>query len=157
MKSAFKLRIIALFYAILFSTLALAQNNVSGKVSDNSGKGISGASVTTSGGRGTTTNADGNYSLSLPNGSATISASFVGYATVAKTINVSGNTTVDFVLIESATELEQIILTTGSRSLPRSSINTPLPIDALQAADLRTTSQISFDKQLQYRVPSFNA
>jgi iron complex outermembrane receptor protein len=156
MKSAFKLRIIALFYAILFSTLALAQNNVSGKVSDNSGKGISGASVTVNGGRGTSTNADGNYSLSLPNGSATISASFVGYATVTKTINVSGNTTVDFVLIESATELEQIILTTGSRSLPRSSINTPLPIDALQAADLKTTSQISFDKQLQYRVPSFN-
>jgi iron complex outermembrane receptor protein len=113
-------------------------------------------SVTVSGGRGTTSNADGNYSLSLPNGSATISASFVGYATVTKTINVSGNTTVDFVLIESATELEQIILTTGSRSLPRSSINTPLPIDALQAADLKTTSQISFDKQLQYRVPSFN-
>src|ERR1700741_3513383 len=140
MKSPFKLRIIACFYAILFSTLALAQNNISGKVSDNSAKGISGASVTTDGGRGTTTNADGNYSLSLPNGSATISASFVGFATVSKTITVSGNMTVDFVLLESAAELGEVILTTGSRSLPRSSINTPLPIDALQAADLKTTS-----------------
>ena len=156
MKSTFKLRIIACFYAILFSTLVLAQNTISGKVSDNSGKGISGASVTTGGGRGTTTNADGNYSLSLPNGSVTISASFVGFATVSKTIAVSGNMTVDFVLLESAAELGEVILTTGSRSLPRSSINTPLPIDALQAADLKTTSQISFDKQLQYRVPSFN-
>ena len=156
MKSAFKLRIIASSYAILFSTLVLAQNTISGKVSDNSGQGISGASVTAGGGRGTTTNADGNYSLSLPNGSAKISASFVGFATVTKTVTVSGNMTVDFVLLESAAELGEVILTTGSRSLPRSSINTPLPIDALQAADLKTTSQISFDKQLQYRVPSFN-
>jgi iron complex outermembrane receptor protein len=31
-----------------------------------------------------------------------------------------------------------------------------LPIDALSAADLRTTGQVTFDKQLQYRVPSFN-
>ena len=156
MKSAFKLRIIASFYAILFSTIALAQNNVSGKVTDNSGKGISGASVSAKGGRGTLTNAEGNYSLLLPNGSNTITVSFVGYLTQTKTLNVSGNTTLDFVLQESSVELGEVILTTGSRSLPRSSINTPLPIDALQAADLRTTAQISFDKQLQYRVPSFN-
>ena len=156
MKSSFKLRIVASFFTMLSSSLVFAQNNVSGKVSDNSGKGISGASVTTGGGRGTTTNADGNYSLSLPNGSVTISVSFVGFATVSKTVTVSGNTTVDFVLLESAAELGEVILTTGTRSLPRSSINTPLPIDALHSADLKSTAQTSFDKQLQYRVPSFN-
>ena len=156
MKSSFKLRIAVSFFTMLSSFLSFAQNNVSGKVSDNSGKGIAGASVTAGGGRGTTTNSDGNYSLLLPNGSVTISASFVGFATVSKTVNVSGNTTVDFVLLEAAAELGEVILTTGTRSLPRSSINTPLPIDALHSADLKSTAQISFDKQLQYRVPSFN-
>ena len=156
MKLAFKLRVLVSIFTILSSTSALAQNTVSGKVSDNAGKGISGASVTAGGGRGTTTDADGSYSLSLPNGSVTISASFVGFATVSKTVTVSGNTTVDFVLVESAAELGEIILTTGTRALPRSSINTPLPIDALHSADLKSTAQISFDKQLQYRVPSFN-
>ena len=156
MKSAIKLRIIVSCYTILSSCLALAQNTVSGKVSDNTGAGIAGASVTAGGGRGTTTGTDGMYSLSLPGGSATITASFVGYASVSKTVNVSGNTTVDFVLVQTTGELGEVILTTGTRSLPRSSINTPLPIDALHAADLKTTAQISFDKQLQYRVPSFN-
>jgi iron complex outermembrane receptor protein len=141
---------------MLSSCLVFAQNNVSGKVSDNSGKGISGASVTAGAGRGTSTDADGNYSLSLPGGSVTITASFVGFAAVSKTVTVSGNMTVDFVLLEAAAELGEVILTTGTRSLPRSSINTPLPIDALHSADLKSTAQISFDKQLQYRVPSFN-
>ena len=155
MKSAIKLRIIVSCYAILSSGLVLAQNDVSGKVTDNAGTGIAGASVT-AGGRGTTTGTDGNYSLSLPSGTVTISVSFVGYATVSKTVTVSGNTTVNFVLLQAATELEQVILTTGTRSLPRSAVNTPLPIDALFSADLKSTAQMTFDKQLQYRVPSFN-
>ena len=156
MKSAIKLRIVVLFCTILSSSLALAQNNVSGKVTDNAGAGVAGASVTAGGGRGTTTSVDGSYSLFLPSGSVTITVSYVGYASVSKTVNVTGNTTVDFVLVQTATELEQIILTTGSRSLPRSSVNTPLPIDVIQAGDLKSTAQLSFDKQMQYRVPSFN-
>ena len=156
MKSAIMLRIIVFCYTIFLSSMALAQNNVSGKVSDNSGQGIPGASVTAGGGRGTTTKTDGTYMFSLPNGTFTITVSFVGYATESKTVNVSGNTTVDFVLIETAGELGEIILTTGTRSLPRSPVNTPLPIDVLHSADLKSTAQISFDKQLQYRVPSFN-
>ena len=156
MKSAIKLRIIVLCYTILSSCLALAQNTVSGKVSDNTGAGIAGASVTAGSGRGTSTGADGMYSLSLPSGSATLTVSFVGYATVTRTINVTGDATVNFVLLQSAGELGEVILTTGTRSLPRSAVNTPLPIDALHAADQKSTAQISFDKQLQYRVPSFN-
>ena len=140
---------------IFFGLTSVAQNTVSGKVGDNSGKGISGASVT-SAGRGTQTNADGMYSLSLPNGSVTITVSFVGYVPASKTVNVSGSTTVDFVLTDSDGELGEIILTTGSRSLPRSSVSTPLPIDAISNSDLKSTGQTTFDKQLQYRVPSFN-
>ena len=156
MKSMIRTGIIAILLAIFSTTNVLAQNTVSGKVSDNSGKGISGASVTASGGIGAQTNADGNYSLSLPNGAATITASFVGYAALSKGVTVSGNMTVDFVLLESSGDLGEIILTTGARSLPRSSINTPLPIDVISNADLKSTAQTTFDKQLQYRVPSFN-
>ena len=72
MRTKIKMRISVLLFTMISSTVVLAQNTVSGKVSDNSGKGISGASVTVSAGKGTQTNADGMYSLSLPNGSATI-------------------------------------------------------------------------------------
>ena len=89
-------------------------------------------------------------------GSATITVSFVGFIPASKTINVSGKMTVDFILNESTGELSEIILSTGTRSMLRSSVNTPLPIDVLSPADLKSTAQVSFDKQLQYRVPSFN-
>jgi iron complex outermembrane receptor protein len=156
MKSAICTRIILLLFVIISSASISAQNTISGKVSDNTGKGVSGASVTTAGGRGTQTDKDGKYSLSVPNGSVTITVSFVGYVPASKTVTVSENMTVDFVLEEATGELGEVILTTGSRSLPRSSVNTPLPIDALNAADLKSTAQTTFDKQLQYRVPSFN-
>src|ERR1051326_2181691 len=42
------------------------------------------------------------------------------------------------------------------RSLPRSAVGTPLPVDNVDFPTLRSTGQISFDKTLQYRVPSFN-
>ncbi len=148
--------IITCMLIIFSSTIISAQNTVTGKVSDNSGKGIPGASVTSGGRQGAQTNADGNYSLSLPSGAATITVSFVGYTSISKAVTVTGNMTVDFILQGSVGELGEIILTTGARSLPRSSINTPLPIDVISNADLKSTAQTTFDKQLQYRVPSFN-
>ncbi len=156
MQRKIKIGIIVTFFSIISSSVILAQSTVSGTVSDNSGKGIGGATATVKGGRVTSTDVDGKYSLSVPNGSVTITVSFVGYTSTSKTVNVSGNMTVDFVLLESASELGEVILTTGSRSLPRSSINTPLPIDAISNNDLKSTAQTTFDKQLQYRVPSFN-
>src|ERR1043165_7757000 len=135
MRTKISLAVIVLLLSIISSTAVLAQNTVSGKVSDNSGQGVSGASVTAGSGRGTQTDANGKYSLKVPNGSITITVSFVGFTSVSKTINVTGSMTVDFVLSEAAGGLTEIILTTGSRSMPRSSVNTPLPIDALQAGD----------------------
>ena len=120
MKSLIRTGIIAILLSLFCSTNVSAQNTVSGKVSDNSGKGISGASVTSISGLGGVTNADGNFSLSLPKGATTITASFIGYSSLSKGITVSGNMTVDFMLVESSGDLGEIILTTGSRSLPRS-------------------------------------
>ena len=155
MRSIISKWFIVLIITIIPTAFISAQNSVTGKVSDKSGKGIAGASVI-AGSRGTSTNTDGMYSLSLSNGSATITVSFVGFATASKTVNVSGATTVDFTLTESASDLGEVILTTGLRSQPRSSLNTPIPIDAISNSDLKSTAQTTFDKQLQYRVPSFN-
>lgn len=141
---------------LFISGSLIAQFTVNGKVTDNTGRSVVGASVTSGSGRGTQTNQDGFYSISLPGGTVTLTVSYVGYSSQSKTVNVTGNTTVDFVLTESSAELGEVILSTGSRSLPRSAVNTPLPIDALSNLDLKSTAQTTFDKQLQYRVPSFN-
>lgn len=55
-----------------------------------------------------------------------------------------------------ATEVLQDIVMVGSRSLPRSSANTALPVDNFDSKALKSTGQLTFDKALQYRVPSFN-
>jgi iron complex outermembrane receptor protein len=49
------------------------------------------------------------------------------------------------------------LIVTGSRTAPRSSTDTPLPIDVVSAKDLIATGQNSFDKALTYKIPSFNS
>jgi iron complex outermembrane receptor protein len=80
----------------------------------------------------------------------------VGFATQKKTVSVSGSTVVDFTLEESYGDLSEVTVTVGSRNVQRTKTTTPLPVDVLSTADLKTTGQVSFDKALQYRVPSFN-
>lgn len=136
---------------------AAAQATVSGTVSTK-GSPLEGASVVaTPSGRGGMTDADGKYSLQLPSGNYTITFSFAGYITRKEYVSLSGGDqkTLDVELTEQAREMIGIVVT-GSRSLPRTQVSTPLPIDVLAAADLHTTAQTTFDKQLQYRVPSFN-
>ena len=53
MRRKTKLRFLTLILSVLSSTVILGQSTVSGTVTDNSGKGISGASITAGGGRGT--------------------------------------------------------------------------------------------------------
>ena len=77
MRRKIKLMFITALLSVISCTVTLAQNTVAGKVSDNSGKDISGASVSAGSGRGTVTGADGKYSLSVPGGSVTITVSYV--------------------------------------------------------------------------------
>src|SRR4029079_6246224 len=44
----------------------------------------------------------------------------------------------------------------GSRNAQRTLTDTPLPVDIFSSNDLKSTGQLTFDKALQYRVPSFN-
>jgi iron complex outermembrane recepter protein len=143
--------------AIIVPLAASAQTTVSGTVSSK-GTPLDGASVTAApSGKGVVTDSAGRYSLQLTAGSFTLTYSFAGYVTQKHSVQLSGgeDRTLNIEMAESALELEGLVVT-GSRSLPRTQVSTPLPIDVLSAADLQTTGQTSFDKQLQYRVPSFN-
>jgi iron complex outermembrane receptor protein len=56
-----------------------------------------------------------------------------------------------------ADEIQVVTVTsTGIRGGQRTVTNTPVPIDILSADELTKTAQVSLDKALQYRVPSFN-
>lgn len=149
---------ITLFLLVLhFSgTVALAQTrDVSGTVSDKSdGSPIAGANIIVKGSAsGTTTDANGRFTLSVPPNSNRLIVSFVGFLT--QEVDITSITNITISLEASASELEEVVVSVG-RGSQRTITDTPLPIDNFTATDLRTTGQLTFDKALQYRVPSFN-
>ncbi len=132
-----------------------AQFSVSGRVTDANSLPLAGVSVKLRNGTiGTSTNADGKFSITVPGRKGVLEFSFVGFETKAVDITASTeNLAVTLFTVES--NLQEIILV-GSRSLPRSAATTPLPVDVFSEGDLKSTGQLTFDKALEYRVPSFN-
>ncbi|WP_010517107.1 TonB-dependent receptor [Croceivirga radicis] len=128
------------------------QNVVTGKVTDENGIALAGVNILEKGtSNGTTSDFDGNYSISVAN-DATLVFSYIGFGT--NEIKVAGQSTINVTLSEGV-QLEEFIIV-GSRTAPRSNTDTPLPVDVLPAKELTSTGQVTFDKALQYKIPSFN-
>lgn len=141
-----------LFLLLLSVAFANAQTNVSGTVSGDDGFGIPTVNVIEKGtSNGTTTDFDGKYSLSVSSG-ATLVFSYVGYDT--KEVAVNGKSIINITMASGET-LDEVVLV-GSRTAPRSNVNSALPIDVVGVKELTSTGQATFDKALQYRIPSFN-
>jgi hypothetical protein len=75
---------------IQLSPSVASMGTVTGKVTNNQGSPISGASVSSSG-NGAITGADGGYTLQLPPGDATLMASLAGYQSASVTVKVTAN------------------------------------------------------------------
>jgi iron complex outermembrane recepter protein len=148
---------LTLFAAIFLAPMLMMAQSISGKVSNKDGP-VIGASVSVEPGKmGTVTDIDGQYSIDLKPGSYTVSISSLGAKTATSNITLGANEAkVWDVLLEDDEVLFDDIVVVGSRTAPRTSTSTPLPIDVFTAKDLMSTGQTTFDKALQYRVPSFN-
>jgi iron complex outermembrane receptor protein len=128
-----------------------------GKVSDSGNTPLTGVSVIVAGTTtGVSTDNNGEYSLKLSNGTYQVRFSFVGFTTVTETITINGtDATLNVVLSPTSESLNEVVVV-GGRATQRTVTDSPLPVDILSANDLKTTGQTTFDKTLQYRVPSFN-
>lgn len=132
----------------------LAQKEVSGVVKDKTGTPIPGVNVQEKGTKnGISTDINGSYKLSVNDGAALV-FSYIGYTTVTKSATAS---VIDVNLEEEndGQKLDEVVVT-GSRTAARSNTTSALPIDVLSSKDLTSTGQATFDKALQYRIPSFN-
>ena len=108
--------------------------------------------------RGTATDAEGRYRLTLPAGEYTLRASFVGYNAVTRSVTVqSGQTsTVDFALQPGSTLNNVVVI--GSRGDGRSALQSAVPVDALPMEELTArTGQTDVNQLLTYAAPSFQA
>lgn len=89
---------------------AMAQQTVSGTVTNESGSPLPGVSVLVKGTTtGTSTDVDGKFTLSVPDGSAVLVVSFIGFAT--REITVGNQTNISVQMTEDATELGEVVVT----------------------------------------------
>ncbi|WP_405265933.1 TonB-dependent receptor [Cellulophaga sp. Ld12] len=142
-----------LLLTLIFSVTSLfSQSEVKGTVKDGDGIPLAGANIVVKGStNGTTTDFDGNYTIEAPS-DGTLVFSYIGFETKEK--KIGGQTTINITLSEG-NQLDEFVVV-GSRTAPRSNVDSALPVDVIGAKDLTSTGQASFDKALQYKIPSFN-
>src|SRR6185503_735947 len=82
---------------------------ISGKVSQSDGTPLAGATVSVKGSQqSVTTDKNGNYTISVPDGNATLIISYVGFS--AREMPVGDKTQLDIVLQSSSTELTNVVV-----------------------------------------------
>jgi TonB-linked SusC/RagA family outer membrane protein len=96
--------------AITGTEIRIPPINVSGKVVDNSGVPLPGVTVKIKGtNSGTVTNADGHYSLVVPDENTVIVFSYLGF--ISQEITVGGRQTIDVQLAENRNNLNEVVVT----------------------------------------------
>ena len=95
---------------LLLCSIVNAQVSVTGKVMDNNNQPLVGVSVTQKGtSNGTTTNALGSFSISVPNQSAVLVFSYVGYP--SQELQIGNRTTIDIQMTPLAGQLNEVVVT----------------------------------------------
>jgi iron complex outermembrane receptor protein len=153
MKQRFFLKAFTIAFMFMLP-LGLMAQTIKGKVTDTSGSALPYMNVLVKGTSiGTTTSDSGEFSLTVKGLPVTIVVSSIGFKT--KEVTVTNNSFLNIAIEEGDESLGEIIIT-GSRTAPRSSTDSPLPIDVVGVKELLSTGQTTFDKALAFKIPSFN-
>ena len=143
------------FMLVLFSSAIVAQvTTLNGAVTDEDGQPIIGAAVTALGSTtGTITDIDGSYTLNVPSGVTQIEISYLGYGT--QILNISDNTYGSVMLLESASQLDEVVITGLASSVKRS--NLANAVASISAEELTgVTSQQTVDGALYGKMTGVN-
>jgi len=101
------------FFTLMFvfsiSVFGLAQRTLKGTVLDNKGQPLPGVTILEKGtNNGSTTDFDGNYTLTLTKKNPTVIYSYIGFAT--QEINVAEKTEINVMMLEDASQLEEVVV-----------------------------------------------
>lgn len=104
------MKLFQVLLATLFSISVLGQSKkITGKITSSTGVALAGVSIKVKGSsHGASSDANGNYSIILPEKSNTLQFSSVGYATLD--VKVGDRTTIDVQLQESASTLDDVVV-----------------------------------------------
>lgn len=139
---------------ILLSVISFAQTKtVKGKVTDENGVAISGVTVSPRGSRqGTQTGTDGNFTISVPANTSTLTLSYVGFSTQQVSISGKDNITVT---LQRAISREDEVVVVGYQSIKRKDLTGS--VSSVGAKDLKDIPLSSAAEALQGRMAGVQA
>ncbi len=133
---------------LLLAVATFAQKSVSGRIRDAKGDGIPGVNVLVKGtSNGTTTNAEGKYTISAPNSGGTLVFSAIGYK--ASEVALSGQSSVDLLLEDDIATLSEVVVTGYTIDSRR---ETTGAVSIVKPKDLTVRPTGNIEQQLQGRV-----
>jgi TonB-linked SusC/RagA family outer membrane protein len=143
-----KLITMVLCVVLAVSQLAAQNRTIRGKVTDGQGSPIANASVLVKGSTtGTTTNATGEYSLSVPSTARTLVISSLNF--VSQEASIGNRTTVDVSLVTTAQDLQEVVVV-GYGTRKKSDITGS--VAQVSGAEIENLPFSSVDKALQGKV-----
>lgn len=126
-----------------------ADETIKGRIIDEKGEGLPGVSVVVKGTqRGTSTNANGDFSLSVPNTSAVVVVSYVGYLT--QEVALGNRTTVSITLRPDQKSLEEVVVV-GYGSVKKSDLTGS--VSSVKAEQIAAYPAAGLTQALQGRAP----
>ena len=132
-----------------------AEQKVSGRVVDSDNNPLIGAKISVSGypNRGTVTDINGRYEITLPdNGSHTVTASYIGYHTAEQKFNYgSMGSELNFSLEEDAVMLDQVVVT-GTRT-PKLLKDVPVVTRVIGENDIKRLDVNNIGNVLEAEIP----
>jgi iron complex outermembrane receptor protein len=156
MKKLFTTKMMGILCLLFIQQVLFAQLNVSGTVTDDSGEALIGVSVTVDGTSiGAATDLNGNFSIDIPGNSGALNFSYIGVKSQSIFVDKS-NSDLTVVLETITNKLDEVVVT-GSRGRPRTILTSAVPIDNINAAELKNSGQKTVDQMINYRVPSYNS
>lgn len=110
MKQQYQIFTVMLLFLLTGVSAFAQQKTVSGTVKDSESKGMPGVNVLVKGTTsGTTTDVDGNFTISMPQEATTLVFSFIGYA--SQEIEIGSRTSIDVTLTEDVNQLNEVVVT----------------------------------------------
>lgn len=136
----------------LLISISAQNRSITGRVTDASGQAVAGASVLVKGTRiGTTTNAEGSFTLNVPANARTLVFSSVNMS--PREVAISGST-VDVTLTASATSLEGVVVTALGISRDKRSLG--YASQSIQGSEIANKGEVNLVNALQGKVAGVN-
>jgi len=133
------------FLLLFVASLSLAQTRVAGKVTTDNGEALPGVNVLLKGTTtGTTTDTGGNYAINIPNQTAVLVFSFIGFTN--QEVPVSGRTTINVKLGTDVHSLSEVVVV-GYGTQRRQELTTAVTSVSNQAIQRQPVA--GFDQALQ--------